>query len=59
MAAPLEIITEPNVSIDDLVAVQATGVSVVRSAHVGNLAPYNLSLAAAGIPILSVVSPST
>lgn len=42
------------VSIDDLVALKESGVSVIRSAHVGNLSPYNLALAAAGIEVLSV-----
>ncbi|MCW1907885.1 MAG: hypothetical protein KIH63_000915 [Candidatus Saccharibacteria bacterium] len=44
----------PDVSIADLSARMAEGYSVVRSAHVGNLRPYNLTLAAAGIPILAV-----
>ena len=47
---------QPNdsVSIDDLVALKAEGFSVLRSAHVGNLSPYNLTLASVGIPMLLV-----
>lgn len=50
----LEIINDTAVSIDDLVRMQAEGFSVLRSAHVGNLSPYNLTIADASIPILSV-----
>lgn len=45
---------DSSVSIQDLVERKDQGISVIRSAHVGNLSPYNLSLADAGIPILSV-----
>lgn len=50
----LNIERNDQISIDDLVARQAEGFSVLRSAHVGNFSPYNLTLAAAGIPILCV-----
>lgn len=50
----LQIQTNDNLSINDLVALKAQGFSVLRSAHVGNVSPYNLSLAAAGIPLLLV-----
>lgn len=47
---------QPNdtVSINDLVGLQEQGFSVMRSAHVGNLSPYNLTLAASGIRMLLV-----
>lgn len=50
----LEIIKDDSVSLDDLVDLRASGVSVMRSAHVGNLAPYNMAVAEAGLPVLSV-----
>lgn len=50
----LEILPEDSLSIDGLVSLRERGYSVLRSAHVGNLSPYNMALAAAGIPILSV-----
>lgn len=50
----LEILPDDSVSIDDLTALRERGYSVLRSAHVGNLSPYNMTLAGAGIPILSV-----
>lgn len=50
----IEVIVDDTVSIDDLARLQAEGFSVLRSAHIGNLSPYNLALADAGIPILSV-----
>ncbi|HVX23889.1 MAG TPA: hypothetical protein VG992_00905 [Candidatus Saccharimonadales bacterium] len=50
----IQIIVDDSVSINDLLQKQAEGFSVMRSAHVGNLQPYNLSLAAAGIPMLLV-----
>lgn len=50
----IDVITDDTVSIADLVAKQLAGFSVVRSAHVGNLSPYNLTIAEAGIPVLSV-----
>lgn len=43
-----------NLNINDLVTLQEQGFSVLRSAHVGNLSPYNLTLADAGIPMLLV-----
>jgi hypothetical protein len=50
----LRIEKDDGLSIDELVRRKAMGFSVLRSAHVGNLSPYNLALADAGIPILSV-----
>lgn len=50
----LEIQPEPNVSIADLQAIQASGQSVMRSAHVGNARGYNLALAEAGVDMLLV-----
>ncbi len=50
----LNVTINPDISIQDLVQRQAEGFSVLRSAHVGNLQPYNMTLASLGIPILSV-----
>lgn len=50
----LEIQPNDTVSINDLVGLQERGFSVMRSAHVGNLSPYNLTLAASGIRMLLV-----
>jgi hypothetical protein len=50
----IEIIKDDRVNVDDLVRLQTAGFSVLRSAHIGNLSPYNLTLADAGLPILSV-----
>jgi len=50
----LQLIKDDSLSVNDLVGLQEAGFSVLRSAHVGNLTPYNLTLAEAGIPILSV-----
>ena len=50
----LTIIEKPDVSINDLIQIQADGISVLRSAHVGNLSPYNLALAQSGVRILLV-----
>lgn len=50
----LAVIIDDTESIDSLVRLQNRGFSVLRSAHVGNLAPYNLALAQAGVPLLSV-----
>jgi hypothetical protein len=50
----LGLTAQQDVSINDLVDYRDQGFSVLRSAHVGNLSPYNLSLADAGIPILAV-----
>lgn len=47
-------VINPDISINDLCVLQAQGFSVVRSAHIGNLQPYNMSLAAAGIPVLCI-----
>jgi len=49
----ITIIKDDTVSIDDLAAAQRSGISVLRSAHVGNLSPYNLALAAE-FPLLLV-----
>lgn len=54
MNQQLEITEQSNISIAELVQKQADGFSVLRSAHVGNVAPYNLVLANAGIPTLLV-----
>lgn len=43
-----------SMSINDLLLKQEEGFSVLRSAHIGNLSPYNLTLASVGIPILCV-----
>ena len=47
---------QPNnkLSVNELVELQIEGFSVMRSAHVGNLRPYNLTLVDAGIPMLLV-----
>lgn len=50
----INVVNDDSVSITDLVAKQLAGFSVLRSAHVGNLSPYNLTIAEAGIPLLSV-----
>ncbi len=50
----LEIIETSDISIAQIMQMQNEGVSVVRSAHVGNLRPYNLALAASGINMLLV-----
>ncbi|MFZ1250006.1 MAG: hypothetical protein WAR37_00955 [Candidatus Microsaccharimonas sp.] len=50
----LEIQPNDSVSINDLTGLQKQGFSVMRSAHVGNLSPYNLTLAASGIRMLLV-----
>lgn len=50
----IEIQPEPNVSIADLQTLQRQGFSVLRSAHVGNMRGYNLTLADAGIPFMLV-----
>lgn len=55
MSTPtLEIQINDTISVNGLVQQQAAGYSVLRSAHVGNLSPYNLTLANVGIPILSI-----
>lgn len=50
----LQIQPNDSVSINNLLALQKRGFSVMRSAHIGNLSPYNLTLADAGIPLLLV-----
>lgn len=47
---------QPNnkLSVNELVELHGEGFSVMRSAHVGNLRPYNLTLVDAGIPMLLV-----
>ena len=50
----LQIQSNDTLSINELTALQRRGFSVMRSAHVGNLSPYNLALADAGIPLLLV-----
>jgi hypothetical protein len=50
----LEIIRDDTVSLSDLSRLRAGGVSVMRSAHVGNASQYNLAMAATGIPMLLV-----
>lgn len=50
----LNIIETNDISIAQIRQLQEEGVSVVRSAHVGNLRPYNLALAASGINMLLV-----
>ncbi len=50
----LEIIPQPNLSLNDLAREMESGVSVLRSAHVGNARAYNLSVASIGIPMLLV-----
>ena len=50
----IQITPQLDISIDELTELQAADFSVMRSAHVGNLSPYNLTLAAADIPILAV-----
>lgn len=50
----LQIETNDMLSINDLKGRMADGFSVIRSAHVGNLSPYNLTLADAGVPMLLV-----
>jgi hypothetical protein len=50
----IKIQPDKNTSINDLVSLQERGFSVMRSAHVGNLSTYNLSLAAKGIRMLLV-----
>lgn len=54
MNQPLEIIPESNISLNQLAAQHAAGFSVMRSAHVGNAAPYNMTIASLGIPMLLV-----
>ncbi len=46
----LLMVTEWDMSINDLLAEQAAGRSVLRSPHVGNMSPHNMALLAAGIP---------
>ena len=43
-----------DLSVDELVSKMGEGYDVQRSAHVGNLSAYNLTLADAGIPMLLV-----
>ena len=50
----LQIQLNDSLSINELTALQVQGFSVMRSAHIGNLSPYNLALADAGIPMLLV-----
>jgi len=50
----IDLVIDDSLSINDLVRLRNEGFSVMRSAHVGNLSPYNLALASVGIPILSV-----
>ncbi len=50
----LELIPQPNLSLNDLAREMESGVSVLRSAHVGNARAYNLSVASLGIPMLLV-----
>jgi hypothetical protein len=50
----LTVEVDGNISVDDLVGLRADGFDVTRSAHVGNLSAYNLTLAEAGIPLLLV-----
>ncbi|MDL2363023.1 MAG: hypothetical protein QFB86_01415 [Patescibacteria group bacterium] len=50
----LTITKNDQLSLNDLVELQAQGFSVLRSAHIGNLSPYNMSIAALGIPLLCV-----
>jgi hypothetical protein len=45
---------EPNLSLCDIKAQMEQGVSVMRSAHVGNARAYNLAIAELGIPMLLV-----
>lgn len=41
-------------SVNDLVLEKNRGVSVIRTPHVGNMAPYNLTIADSGIPMVVV-----
>lgn len=50
----LQIRLNDSVSINDLVDLHDQGLSVQRSAHIGNLQPYNMSLIAVGIPAILV-----
>lgn len=50
----LQIRPNDSLSINDLVDLHEQGLSVQRSAHVGNLQPYNMSLIAVGIPAILV-----
>jgi len=52
--SPLVITENRDVSIEQLVALHGQGTSVMRSAHIGNLRPYNQVLAVNGIPMLLV-----
>lgn len=45
---------EDTLSVDDLVMKRNLGFSVIRTPHIGNMAPYNLTLADAGIPMVVV-----
>ncbi len=45
---------EPNISLQDAQDAMNSGTSVMRSAHVGNLRGYNLTIANMGIPLLLV-----
>ena len=51
---PITLTVADGVSINDLLEKKNEGISVMRSAHVGNASPYNLTLADAGIPMLLV-----
>jgi hypothetical protein len=42
---------ESNISLADIQAAQQDGLSVVRTAHIGNLRDYNLAIASMGIPM--------
>lgn len=50
----LQIIDRQDLSIAELTDAMKQGKSVIRTPHVGNLSPYNLALAAEGIPLLLV-----
>lgn len=44
----------PEMSLQDIKSAADSGVSVMRSAHIGNHRPYNLAIASLGIPMLLV-----
>lgn len=50
----IEITINDQLSVAELQQKQSEGFSVLRSAHVGNVRPYNMVLANAGIPLLCV-----
>lgn len=54
MTSQLEVNINNNISIAELAAQQDAGFSVMRSAHIGNVAPYNMVLAREGFDMLLV-----